>query len=389
MTGQIDAREEMLEQAGQVVMSGRAAALVASDHEALSALLGQLAMGLIEFGGEIVRLDAMVSHERADVSRALADSLQVPESELGAVLQLRGDTSNPLLLLVDNAECLSTGALRKLGELLSLTGGGLGLALAGEPELEDLLDESGLPVELVFDADDLAVPMLEPEDGSDGETLVLPWKHISAIVGLLLLIWLLWPREHGADPEVQPLALPEPVTLPEVVAEPDGADESALAPSPAAPRAVAPETLPEPVVVEPVAPEPVAPPPRPEAPAPAKSAPVEQKSEPPLTGLAAELGYRQEDWLLAANAGHWVLQVALGSSEDAARRVLDRLGKRRGAYYRARRNGEEVYIVLAGTWPDREQALQARASLPPELRDRGPFPREVAQIQSEIRASLR
>ena len=386
MAGQIDAREEMLEQAGQLVMSGRAAALVASDHEALSALLGDLAMSLIEFGGEIVRLDAMVTHERTAVSGALADVLQVPESELGAVLQLRGDTSNPLLLLVDNAECLSVNALRRLGELLTLTGGGLGVALAGEPELEDLLDEGGFPVELVFDADEVDLPVLRPEGQGDREALVLPWKHISAIVGLLLLIWLLWPREQADAPEVQPLALPEPVTLPEVVAEPDGvlSEPDGVLSEPDPPPAPEPAPVAAPAADPEAPPAPAAPPaPEPEAPAPA------QKSEPPLTGLAAELGYRQEDWLLAADGGLWVLQVALGSSEDAARRVLDRLGKRRGAYYRTRRSGEEVYIVLAGTWADREQALQARASLPPELRDRGPFPRQMSQIQSEILASLR
>ena len=385
-------REEMLEQAGQLVMSGRAVALVASDHEALSAILGELAMSLIEFGGEITRLDAMVSHERSDISRALADTLRVPESELVDVLRLRGDTSNPLLLLVDNAECLSTGAMRRLAELMALTGGGLGLAMAGEMELEDALDEGALPVDLVFDADEVGVPPLL-EDEQEGEALVLPWKHISAVMGLLLLIWLLWPREETPEPQVQTLVLPEPVVLPEVVAEPDGEAELEMIDRPPAPAVPAmdeppsaevaePSPEPAPTEAEEIAKVPAPPPPEPQA-------QTEDVSEPPLTGLAAELGYRQEDWLLAANAQHWVLQVALGSSEDAARRVLDRLGKRRGAYYRTRRSGEEVYIVLAGTWADRDQALQARASLPPELRDRGPFPRQVAAIQSEILAHLR
>lgn len=386
MSSQAQAAEEMLEQAAQLVMSGRQVALVASDHEVLSALLGELAMGLIEFGAEIVRIDALATHAPDAVLAALADAMQVPVSELAGVLRLRADTSNPLLVLVDNAECLSLQALSQLTRLNAVAAGGVGLALAGEQELQDLLAESGLEPELVFDADELgdaAIPLL---DESTGAGLVLPWKHISAVVGLLLLVWLLWPREEAAE-HTRELALPEPMVVPEVVAEPD--DQPGAEP---APVFVEPEPEPEPAPESAPAPEPV-PEPEPQpaqavAPAPTPARDTAPETAPP-TGLAAELGIREEDWLLAQAEDRWVLQLALAGSEDAARRQIAQLGGGVGAYYRAQRSGKVVYIVLAAHWATRDEALQARAALPPSLRDRGPFPRPMAEIQSEILAGSR
>jgi DamX protein len=100
--------------------------------------------------------------------------------------------------------------------------------------------------------------------------------------------------------------------------------------------------------------------------------------------MAAELGYRNEDWLLAQPAERWVLQVAVATSEDGARAMLDRLGRERSAYYRARRDGRVMFVVLAGTWASRDQAAAGRDKLAAEFRQRGPFPRELRAIHSEI-----
>ena len=100
--------------------------------------------------------------------------------------------------------------------------------------------------------------------------------------------------------------------------------------------------------------------------------------------MAADLAYRNEDWLLAQTAERWMLQVAAASSEDAARAMLDRLGRERSAYYRARRNGKVVFVVLAGSWASRDKALAGREKLASEFRQLGPFPREMRAIHSEI-----
>jgi DamX protein len=101
--------------------------------------------------------------------------------------------------------------------------------------------------------------------------------------------------------------------------------------------------------------------------------------------MAAELGYRQEDWLLALPADAWLLQLALATTEDAARSMLDQLGRERGGYYRGQRDGRTVFLVMAGPWPSRDAAVAARADLPASLRDRGPFPRSVEAVVQDIR----
>ncbi len=107
-------------------------------------------------------------------------------------------------------------------------------------------------------------------------------------------------------------------------------------------------------------------------------------SEPELSGLDARLGYRQEDWLATRDDGEWFLQLVATGREDGARGVLDRID-RKGAYYRAERGGNKVYLVLAGPYPSREAALEARETLPETLRRGGPFPREMGSIRNELR----
>jgi septal ring-binding cell division protein DamX len=43
-----------------------------------------------------------------------------------------------------------------------------------------------------------------------------------------------------------------------------------------------------------------------------------------------------------------------------------------------------VFVVLAGTWSSRDQAAAGRDKLADEFRQRGPFPRELRAVHSEI-----
>ncbi|MGB1221433.1 MAG: hypothetical protein ACPG43_07825, partial [Alcanivoracaceae bacterium] len=126
---ELSEQDEVIEQIAQVVMSGRCALACANDHEMLSLLLGDLAMSLIEYGGELARLDALHAHEPAAMLESLVIALGVSRDDLVQSLRIRGETGNPLLLLVDNAECLSAASLRNLGKLLNGTHGGLGVVL--------------------------------------------------------------------------------------------------------------------------------------------------------------------------------------------------------------------------------------------------------------------
>lgn len=106
-------------------------------------------------------------------------------------------------------------------------------------------------------------------------------------------------------------------------------------------------------------------------------------SEPALSGLDAELGYQQEDWLATLDDSRWFLQITVTSQEANARGVLDQL-ERKGAYYRAERNGKAVYLVLSGDYSSRQAALDAKSTLPAKLRSAGPFPRKMADIRGEL-----
>lgn len=106
-------------------------------------------------------------------------------------------------------------------------------------------------------------------------------------------------------------------------------------------------------------------------------------SEPTLSGLDAELGYQQEDWLATLDDSRWFLQITVTSQEANARGVLDQL-KRKGAYYRAERNGKSVYLVLSGDYASRQAALDGKSTLPAKLRAAGPFPRKMADIRDEL-----
>ena len=123
-----------------------------------------------------------------------------------------------------------------------------------------------------------------------------------------------------------------------------------------------------------------APEPKQEAPAESDAVPA---SDPALSGLDAELGYQQEDWLATLDDNRWFLQITVTSQEASARGVLDQL-ERRGAYYRAERNGKAVYLVLSGDYSSRQAALDAKSTLPAKLRSAGPFPRNMADIRDEL-----
>ena len=396
--------EELVDQLTSEAMAGRMVLLVGADPEAVSERLGLAVEKLIDFGSELLRFDALQFHTADTLLADLADALGIDGEHILVGLKVRGQTDNPLLMVLDNAECLAADARALLRQLAVEAESGLGVIFGGEPDAETALLSAGIPLSLVLETADSAaeelqddVPLLRADldrprprrrSASPLEGVAVPWRHLAAVLGLLLLVWLFWPGEQRGAGEQQVAVLDLP-PVPRDIVEEQPQEEPMVADLPVAPvpppepvtTEVEPAPAPEPQPV--VKPEPV-PEPRPAtAPKPApKPAPVESK--PVLSGMAAELGYRNEDWLLAQPAQRWVLQVAVATSEDGARAMLDRLGRERSAYYRARRDGRVMFVVLAGTWGSRDQAVAGRDKLADEFRQRGPFPRELRAIHSEI-----
>lgn len=406
--------EELVDQLTSEAMAGRMVLLVGADPEAVSERLGLAVEKLIDFGSELLRFDALQFHTADTLLADLADSLGIDDEHVLVGLKVRGQTDNPLLMVLDNAECLAADARALLRQLAAEAESGLGVIFGGEPDAEAALLNAGIPLSLVLETADSAVDEL-PDDGpmlradldrprprraaSPLAGLVIPWRHLAAVLGLLLLVWLFWPGEEGQEAGEQDVAVldlppvPQDLTEDQPVMEPPTDTDLPVVPSPPPEPATAPPE-PEPAPAPAVAPAPQpkpAPPVAKPAPAPKpapkpveKPAPAPVQSKPALTGMAAELAYRNEDWLLAQPAERWVLQVAVATSEDGARAMLDRLGRERSAYYRARRDGRVVFVVLAGTWSSRDQAAAGRDKLADEFRQRGPFPRELRAVHSEI-----
>jgi septal ring-binding cell division protein DamX len=54
---------------------------------------------------------------------------------------------------------------------------------------------------------------------------------------------------------------------------------------------------------------------------------------------------------------------------------------------RIAKDGEVLYVVLLGVYPDRASAMQAADERPPSLRDVVPWIRKVASLQAAMRAA--
>ncbi|MGB2247859.1 MAG: SPOR domain-containing protein [Alcanivorax sediminis] len=252
----------------------------------------------------------------------------------------------------------------------------------------DLEDDSGWEDEGEESSDDRAEP---------------PWRHITAVAGLLVVVALLWfglSSNSQEDPSTRVIALPVPAepAANELPIDATGSDEV----QPMTPTMEPVARLEDlkvredgEVILEPVS-DPVmqSDPPQkdtvmtlsqaPEDPKPAEAPePAVAEPSPQPKPLVDAEGYRHAGWLATQDDADWFLQITATSQQEGARRVLDQID-RKGAYYEAQRNGKTVWLVLAGDYSSRQAALDAKSSLPAKLREAGPFPRKMADIRGEL-----
>ncbi len=94
---------------------------------------------------------------------------------------------------------------------------------------------------------------------------------------------------------------------------------------------------------------------------------------------------RREAWLLRQEPNHYALQLTASSNEQNIKAFIDRHGLSSGAaYYRSLRKGDDWYCLLYGTYPDYDQARQALAALPSQLRHSEPWIRPLSSVQESI-----
>ncbi|MDX1803546.1 MAG: SPOR domain-containing protein [Alcanivorax sp.] len=431
---------------------GSTAVLEGDAGSGVSCLLGQAVMALFE-GMEIIRIDAAESHDGGVVVEALLRHFDIERPQLADVLR---DTlaNSRLTVVVDNAEELLDEALMTMGSLKQKLGGRLAYLFGGLPGaaekikgadllVDDVLDLPALSVEEVTAfADQVAGVTLSEEDavsvheeshGLPGILLellqdmpsaplvmapgerqegavsmaaarALPWRHVAAVAGLLVLLVIIWSafgggQEGDSAPVSRQLALPvpkqdatqadpeeitplkptmKPVARLEDLNKPgrreDGGADAGGEPVDAAQRDRADSDVQVTAVTDPIM----------------QSAPAEKAASSSTRSASesrksdtAEPVYHQASWLKGLADSRWFLQVMVTGDEAKARAVLDQI-KRHGAYYSALRNGKSVFLVLAGDYASRQAAEDARASLPERLRAAGPFPRQMAAIRKEL-----
>lgn len=94
--------------------------------------------------------------------------------------------------------------------------------------------------------------------------------------------------------------------------------------------------------------------------------------------------------LLEQPDSYFTLQVLAASKKGSLQEYIDRQQNRQDLYlYQGLREGRRLYVVIAGVYPSRKMALEARKALPPEQRKAGPWPRSLKGIKEEIEANQR
>lgn len=95
-----------------------------------------------------------------------------------------------------------------------------------------------------------------------------------------------------------------------------------------------------------------------------------------------------EKFLLVQNPASFTLQVMGASGKEALEKFIETQKNSDSLFlYEGRRNGKAWFVVTAGVYPSREAATTAMANLPAEQKKGGPWPRQLQNIQGEIKAN--
>jgi len=133
------------------------------------------------------------------------------------------------------------------------------------------------------------------------------------------------------------------------------------------------------------APAPAAAPPEPAPAAPAPPTPQATQGAPELAAAAAPHADAGLAWLKSQPPGNFTLQL-VGAREQVA---IDKFVRKHGisapyAVFTRNLGGKPWYSLVAGSYPDRDAAVAARAALPASLGGSGVWPRTFASILEQM-----
>lgn len=197
------------------------------------------------------------------------------------------------------------------------------------------------------------------------------------------------PPPASANKE-QSIPLPEIAPESELIAPPPLTPAAELPPSPPAAEKVTTQTG-EPVreTQSSAKPKPAttAPPAEPAVKKPVASEREERPStEPPITDLELP-NLKDSKWILGLNNDQFITQLLALSNRDAIVKAASGLELRETlAYYERKKNGKNLYILIAGPYKDRASAENAILEYPASLRNAKPWIRPVKDIKDIIYA---
>ena len=137
------------------------------------------------------------------------------------------------------------------------------------------------------------------------------------------------------------------------------------------PESTAPPATAEMTEAKQPAPKPVTPTPKPKPPV--KTGATHKPQTRSLTGTA---------WLKAQNPSHYTVQLNASRSLQSIRDYIRQHHlASKTTYMKTTLKGKDWYILLYGSYPNKQSARQAAAKLPAALRKAGPWPRRIGDIK--------
>ncbi len=106
-----------------------------------------------------------------------------------------------------------------------------------------------------------------------------------------------------------------------------------------------------------------------------------------LPGTAANPALTQhEAWLWSQDPRHYTLQLLVSQHSDSVERFINQhdLLRAKAVYFRTHKNSRELYTVVYGVYATQQQAEDASAHLPAELKAVKPHVRTLGSIHAEL-----
>ena len=109
---------------------------------------------------------------------------------------------------------------------------------------------------------------------------------------------------------------------------------------------------------------------------------IQDKSIASAIGVQVKLEYGPQEWVKAQKANHYTLQLASSTNKDLIHKYyVENSLQGKAGYYRNRRQGENWYALVYGSYPSVSAANAAVADLPADLRKWSPWVRKLKDIQ--------